>query len=453
MPIARIVNKQQSVDFTEHGSTGQMTYSIPGMFEDYNPEIDGRNWIKVANRMRRDGQVKGVGRAYRTPIVAADWRVEPGNEDPASVRNAEFIHWNLFKRLDRPFSIWLEEALNFVDYGYYLFEKVFDIDTWPQPRQVTRTQQGRGRPKNLQPVVVWKDFAPRHPRTVYEWEFDQGGRAKEFQHERYAQDGSYELVNIDLAKCLHFVFDQEGGNPIGNPALKSAYKHWYIKEQLYKIDAIQKERHSIGIPMIGVPPGATESDKKEARELGKNLRANEKAFILKMPGWDIDFAELHAQLPNIMSSIEHHDVQIARSMLAQFINLGTGSGSTGSTGLSEISVSLFMESLRNVGRCIETVLNKAVEELIDYNFSDGSYPEIKMGTVGHEVASRSLSVTLRNMIESQGIRPDDQLEMWIREQIGAPKRDEATERTAADQLSKEVTATNKANRVEIPTDA
>jgi hypothetical protein len=62
--------------------------------------------------------------------------------------------------------------------------------------------------------------------------------------------------------------------------LRSAYKHWFIKDKLYKFDAIRHERQGVGIPIIYLPDNATPSDKAYAEKIVKNIRATEQTGIV-----------------------------------------------------------------------------------------------------------------------------------------------------------------------------
>src|SRR6202000_3063401 len=122
--------------------------------------------------------------------------------------------------------------------------------------------------------------------------------------------GYQQWVNIPINKLLVFSFDKEAGNIEGISLLRSAYKHWYYKDTLYKIDAIQKERHGIGVPVIQMPPGWKKADKDLAEKIGRNLRTNEKAHIVLPPMWNILFAKLEGQPVDCLPSIEHHNQMI-----------------------------------------------------------------------------------------------------------------------------------------------
>ena len=87
-------------------------------------------------------------------------------------------------------------------------------------------------------------------------------------------------VSIPAAKILLFSFRREGENYEGVSVLRSAYKHWYFKDSMYRFDAVRHERQSVGIPVIYLPDQATDQDKTEAKAIVANIRANEQAGIV-----------------------------------------------------------------------------------------------------------------------------------------------------------------------------
>src|SRR5690606_17163314 len=124
---------------------------------------------------------------------------------------------------------------------------------------------------------------------------------------------------IPIEKLAVFTFDKEGGDFRGRSLLRRVYKHWFYKENLYKIDAIQKERHAIGIPVIMLPPGWTQHDKRAAENIGMSLRTNENAYVVLPPLWELTFAELRGHHVNVLDSITHHGTMIYENVVAHFI--------------------------------------------------------------------------------------------------------------------------------------
>jgi hypothetical protein len=132
--------------------------------------------------------------------------------------------------------------------------------------------------------------------------------------------------NIELPadKIIVFTFRREGDNMEGISILRSAYKHWYIKDTLYKLDAVKHERQAVGIPVITLPAVHEESDETEAEDILMNLRATEKSFVvLPSPEWKFEFAQMGGSTTvDTEKSINHHNSQIVQNILAGFLDLG-----------------------------------------------------------------------------------------------------------------------------------
>jgi hypothetical protein len=230
-------------------------------------------------------------------------------------------------------------------------------------------------------------------------------------------------VVIPIEKLLVFTFDKEAGNIEGISILRSAYKHWYYKDTLYKIDAIQKERHGIGVPVVKLPAGFKDGDKDIADELGRNLRTNERAHVVLPPLWDLEFAELHGNLVDVMGSAEHHDRMIEKNILASFM-------SNPSSGKEE-DQTMFLKATRFIAEILTDVFNKyAIPQLCDFNYGTlrTGYPKLKARRIGEQADWRTMSFAVRNLVGAGVITPDDPLEELLREEMDLPPMDPETAR-------------------------
>jgi hypothetical protein len=390
----------------EIGSTGNS--QLGGLArEDYNVSLQGLQGLETYDRMRKsDGQVRATLRLVKTPVLAARWYVEPGSyegqtpqELETATEIARFVERNLLQLMTTSWPQLLSELLLMLDYGHYVFEKVFV-------------------PWNGQ--IIWKKFAPRHPMDIVEWQFDPNGGPTGIKMANPDTGDEYE---IPIWKLAVFSYDMEAGNLQGVSALRAAYKHWFFKENLYKIDAIQKERHGVGVPVIVLPPNFTDTDKNLAQELGRNLRTNESAHIVVPPGWEIMFAELKGQPVDVMKSIEHHDLMISRNILGQFLNAPSGTS-------QEEQQELFLKATRYIADTARDVFNKyCIPQLVRWNFGDQEYyPELRVRRIGDAVDWRTVSFAIRNFVGAGVIIPDDRLEAWVRDEMDLPVADEATQR-------------------------
>lgn len=415
----------KNVDTRELGSSSPSPFT-GSIMQEYNHELVGTSGIAKYKKMRMsDTTVSGTLRAVKLPIIQARWFISPADESPEAKKIADFVWYVLNERMSITWTQVVVEALFSLDYGYYIFEKVWDIEN---VNPITGKRQ-----------IVLRKLAPRHPADVIDIEYDKHGGPESV--EMVAAKSKYELgnVKIPIKKLIILTNDREANNVRGMSILRPAYRNWYYKDIFLKIDAIQKERHGIGIPIIKLPPNPSLSDKEKAENLGKNLRTNERAHIILPFGWEIVFAEIRSNPVNAMESVQYHDSQMREHVLTAFI------GDKKST--SEEDVDLLHKAARLFADNICDTFNKyLINELVDYNFSTNLYPKLNVKRVGEQNAWRVLSFTLRNLIGSGVVRPDDQLEKWIRSEFDLPEADIETVRVVATPQASPATAPTVPNQ-------
>jgi len=391
----------RDVDLRELGTSSPSPFTS-FIRAEYNRDLQGIKGLQKYDQMRRsDGTVRGTLRLVKTPVLAARWFMEPGGDRLKDKRIADFV-WDCFtEQMSISWSQILQEALLMCEFGYYMYEKVWE----------NRMVEGRMR-------TVLKKLGPRHPMDVKEWHYDENGGPKAVtlwpSTNPFMND-----VTIPIKKMLVFTFDKEAGNIEGMSLLRTPYKHWYYKETLYKIDAIQKERHGIGIPMITLPPGFSANDRALAENMGRNLRTNERAHIVLPPMWELIMLKLEGQPVDCLKSIDHHDKQIEKSILASFLSEG---------GNQDTSLDLFLKATRFIADIVcQTFNDYLIKELVDYNFSGvKKYPHLRARRIGETADWRTMSFAIRNFVGAGIIQPDDVLEKNIREEMDLPPLDEAT---------------------------
>lgn len=397
--------------------------------DEYNPVLIGSSGVATYDRMRRSSaHVRSSLRMVKTPILSAEWYMKPASDDPLHVEQAD-LAWFALNNMHRPFIDFLREGLSCLDFGMYHFEKLWEVTTWTP----NKTDE-RPKPRQRE-IFKWLDMEPRHPKKVvgFKW------------YNNYVTRMVYGLTSqeIDYEKLLCFALDQEDDNPWGMSILRSAYMHWYYLDNLYRIDGIQKERHGIGIPVIELPPGATNDDKTAADNMGRNLRTNEKAHAVLPYGWKLQFASPNTLLVDPLKSAEHHAVAIYANVLAQFLSLGTND--SGSRAVGSVQVGVFERALRWFADWFRGVINTyAIPELIDYNYNNvDAYPELSVRRVADATDWRTFSVAIRNLVEPGIITPTPELEEWMSEQLDFPiPAKEALSRPVSDRVKKPVTSTN-----------
>lgn len=432
-----IILADRRAGITPGEATVELGYSSPSPWTSWTrdervPELMDKRGLRTYYDMKRaDGTVRGALRLLKTPVMAARWFIEPASDSAIDKNIAAFVEKNLMEDLNVPWERIIEDALLMCEYGHMIFEKVFALDT-----------DGK---------IKLTKLAPRHPMDVREWLWDINGgpegvvmesampallQANPYsqpfpvaQSQAYSYNGNFqgnnytfdpEPIFIPVSKLVIFVLEQEAGDLRGISILRSAYKHYYYKDTMYKIDAIQKERHGIGVPIIKLPPGFSTADRTLAENLGRNLRTNERAHIVVPMNWEVSFAKLEGQPVDCMRSIEHHDMKIKSNILAPFMD---------EANVNPDSLDVYYKATRYIAATVCSTINKyVIRQLVDLNFSRGGYPLLRVRRIGEEEALRTTSFSIRNLVGANIIIPDEKLENFVRAELDLPAKDKATER-------------------------
>lgn len=345
----------------EIGESGTLVFGGIITNEEYNSDLTGSTGLKVFDKMRRGDATVAVSlRAMKLPILAADYTVEQASDDPKDIEVATFVEHNLLNIL--PWHNTLEQILTHLDFGFSLHEMVFE------PMEIDGVMR-----------IALTKLAYRKQTSIWAW-IGEGGQPGVTQ-----VTGNGDINYIPEEKLANFVNQKEGDNYQGISVLRSAYKHWFMKDKLYQIEAVAVERHSLGIIEIIEPPGATNEDRIKVITAARQARANQESYIKHPPGWTVQFMDMKAHsLKDPQPMIAHHDRAILVNTMTQFLSLGAR-GSSGARATSQDHSRLFELSLEAVANNIVNTINKRViPALVDMNFNVKAYPALHVGKIGDE---------------------------------------------------------------------
>lgn len=393
----------------EIGFTGTRIFAGLPM-EEYNPELSFPRSVKVFDEMRRsDGQITAILKAVTLPIISTKWYVKPqDNADNADQAQdiADFVEDMLFNGLKYPWSDHLREALLMCVFGFSIFEKVFRSDTW-----------------NGRPVIVIDKFAPRVASSIWRFPQDENYDVAAVEQINYMTG---QIKSIPIDRCLIYTHEREGSNIVGISMLRPAYKAWYIKDALYKIVATGIEKTIIGTPYAKLPQGYSEDQRSKVLAVISAIRAAEEAGFTLPADVTIDSLDSSgsAGVQNLATAfIEHMDTQIARSVLAQFINLGTmASASGGSYALGNTMVDLFVLGLEHLAKQIQGEVQKVIDQVVGWNFGpDAPVPKLEHERISSLFQdSAQIAQAIYWLGAGHALTPDDELENKVREMLGIP---------------------------------
>jgi phage gp29-like protein len=349
-------------------------------------------------------------RAAKMPVMGAEYFVEPFDSSEEAADIAEFVRYNLLEGSNSPFLNVLEDILRMYEHGYSVVEKVYEEREWA-PRKT-----GANRRK----YTMLRKLAARPTLTTTEILYDDNGGPLGIKQQAVRKDGKPEEVEIGIEKLIIFTHNRKGGNLEGKSLLRTAYRPWYFKSNLYNIDGIQKERHGMGFPVITLPAGYKDKDKTAALELVRNIRTNEHGGAVVPPQWNLAFLELPGQPVDVMRSIEHHNGAIMLNTMTQFLLLGL-EGTGGGRATSGSHQDMFNKSLRYVANQICDAINLyCVPYLVGYNFTTDKFPKLRARNLGETKDLQQWASAIGNLVKNGVINYTPELEEWARAIVDAP---------------------------------
>lgn len=393
--------KEVRVPKGEIGETGTVVLDGIVTPEEYSAELAGKQGLTEWERMRRsDGTVKSALLAVKMPLLGAEWFVQPASQSKEDREIAAVIEHNLMSGMTRTWQQTLRELLRYLDYGVFVYEKVF----------FNYEYDGKE-------YIGIKKLAPRLPRTIDAWVTEDGKDGIT----QFTDDGK--KVSIPMEKLLIFINDMTGSDWWGESLLRPAYKHWKMKETLYNIDAIKHERQGLGIPYFKRPANSSSKDRVKAKNFVKHLRAHENMHLEWPEGWEFGFMDMNVNTTtDVMPSVEHHDAKIVQSVLAQFLNLGQQQ--SGSWALSRDHSSLFYLSLKAVAEYVAEVINRhLIKQIVDLNFLVDEYPRLEFKGLG-AIDFNTYSLAIQRLQQASMLNGDVATEQHLRESMGLPLLDE-----------------------------
>jgi len=216
--------------------------------------------------------------------------------------------------------------------------------------------------------------------TVDEWIYDEAtGKVTGVKQQNPA---TYVITPIEREYFLHFKTNPAKGSPEGRSIFRASYKSWKRREALQTTESILAERGT-GFPVIIADPkikeqsiGETAAAKvwaqtvSQIESIPKNVRMNSQSGLTlwtdnyKNPdGTDTGNPRVQFQFAPVgttntvqfREAIRDYDMQIVRSVIAQFLFNGSDSGNRA---LDSSQTSSFLRAIMGFAEIIATVVNR-----------------------------------------------------------------------------------------------
>lgn len=404
----------------ELGRTGTVIQAGQISSEEYNRDLTGLRALQNYEIMRRsDGIVHAALQLIKLPIRATSFSIKAATNPEGAIDDfdqevADRINHELFDG-EINFKDFTREALNFLDYGFSVFEIVYRLSEW-----------------HGQKYIGLQKLGSRKQTTIYAWETQEyKGQAFPSGIPGITQQlltGDPAMISIPMQKLCVFVNDKEGDNYEGISVLRYAYKDWYIMDTLTVVNSIGIEKQAVGIPIIQPKEGATVStpEMDEAQEVAQNIRANEKSFARLPAGVDLQMLDMKANgTKEVIPTLEYHRRNIFTSILATFMDLGGSSGS-GAQSLSKDLTAMFIKSELAVAETFTNAVNEQIiKRLCDLNYTTlpNGYPKLVIGNLS-DTDPTQIATSVGSLSTASLITPDAELEDHLRTSLGLPKMPE-----------------------------
>lgn len=392
------------------GVAGDNTNNGQIRADEFLPELRGRKAIRKYREMRdNDSTVGAVMYSVEQILRDVDLQVHAADESDAARVEKEFVE-SVLVDMDHSLDDHIAEALGYLSYGFGWFEVIYKRRVGPNersPKKHSKFTDGR---------IGVRKIASRAPWTINKFDVDRktGDVLGIDQSVGFMGGSNY----IPTNKSLYYRTTSLNGDPSGRSILRNAYTSYEYLNNLQAIEAIAVERELAGIPVARIPAEYLAGDASAAQsgfvanlqQILRDVKFNEQGYIILPSDTypDKDGAPSNVRLVDVelMASngkrnidinpiVSRYQHDIARSVLSEFLLLGT---SGGSYALSKSKTDLFLRALESYIQAIVDVLNKQlVERLWQLNgLSYDLMPTIKAGDVApHDL--REISSFLRNL--------------------------------------------------------
>ena len=342
----------------------------------YNEEkrLDDLKITDYRHMLDNDGVIQALWNAITNTIMSAGFKVQDDNDyqGEESSEEKQFIEKLLFEPVWKggmklPFEVVSKTMLRAFIEGYRTFEVVWKVG-----------EDGK---------YYIDKLAPRAGKTDMEFYLivDDNGEFIGFR-QRVSFMGQITDIVVknegELKKVIKATFGEEFGSTYGRSGLKAAWYHYdkahkgmYLNHIGHELGAVKYRnfKHTIG-------DGARV--KEIVDELGKVGMESVGAFNKNEGELFFESVSDAGVLQVGKDMIMMHYSLIAKSLLAQFIDLGSVSSTGGSRALGQNQTDFFKQGLQSMATIIiENTWNEVIADLIKANFDRGVYPTLKTNPI------------------------------------------------------------------------
>lgn len=385
---------------TEIALSDSGLYSVKD-FSKWNPDILlSSKGPDIYKRMMQDDQIKAVMQFKIDCVVNRGYYfdIAPDNEDHAAI--ADFFK-TVIDQMRGNFIDKLTAILSALIYGFSIVEKVYS-----SIEHDGKTYWGL---KDLK----LRPFDSFNGGIIV----DQYGNIIELKQ-------VISNVSIPLDKVIHFVHNPTCDEHYGESDLRAAYRSYWSKDIIIKLQNMHLERHAGGFMWAQVKGDLTKDQSNNLKSLIGNVSG---AMGAMLP----DNVELKQFNPLNTDAFERaiaqHDKAIAKSVLVPNLLGLTEQGATGSYAQSQTHEQAFLNILSTIdGRLAEVLNEQLFRQLSLWNFGTTDFPRFKFNKLSND-QKVALIKAWGELIGKGAVVKSDSDEEHIRQVLEFPEKTKAVE--------------------------
>jgi hypothetical protein len=385
--------------------------------DDYVVELsDPTRRMAIFEEMRAsDDGVQSACDTREKLILASNWQLNAGSDQPDAVTVKEFCEDNIYPLLDDCLR-WLGGGA--LQYGFGLIEPVFAYADSPKVRTIVRAGKATPTRKYGRKIFLQK-LAHIRQRTIATF-----GLAEDTGDLVYARQFAwngfqFKQVDIPAEKLLLYTYNRQGDDYWGVPPMRNIYKAWTFKNQLERLNILGIDRFGTGTPVAEAGPGWTDGDFERMDEYLENWRSGENTYLVHPANGKISIVSAAGQMTMAtLDWVKYYNLAITKAYYTQGSELG--STETGARALGEIMLASLETIVQADTEALANVLNEnLIVPLVIMNYGEQDvYPRFEPSQ--RVRGSNEFATAINALIGSKAItwRPED--EAWARDVMKLP---------------------------------
>lgn len=359
----------------ETGTPGEMLVST---YFNQETRVDTLTLTDYRRMKDNDGEVQMIFNAIYNSIISAGFKIMDDNEylksqenseDPEDSEEKKFIEGNLTNPrwklgMSKSMEITNRTSLRAIEEGHITYEVIYRLD-----------DDGKVRLDKLAPRIAKTNDFDLKIIT------DNHGEFFGFHQNSYFKSNDVDVIVInesELNKAINIVYGAEYGSNYGRPATKPVFYHYdKLHKALYTMH-VGLELGTVKLRSVKKLGGGASSPDDDAlmnilEKVGLSSVIMYDGIKYEVVFEDVTDAGVMAQG---MEIVRYHTAQMAKALLAQFIEMGTN-GNAGNRSLGDTGKTFFKDGLQAMARLlIDEPWNKVIADLIKINFNKNIYPTL-----------------------------------------------------------------------------